>query len=107
MTPDWLPPELHRRVKEGDFGNAGFIGIKELRVRLAEVLSRVAYGDQQVVVYRHHKPLAAIVPLHDLQACQAVEDHSYAEQLQQLVTDDDFEEPGVPLDEVTAKYGAW
>ncbi|MFA4965961.1 MAG: type II toxin-antitoxin system prevent-host-death family antitoxin [Thermoleophilia bacterium] len=106
MTPGWLPPELHRRVEERDFGSARRISVKELRARLSEVLSRVAYGDQQVVVCRHRSPLAAIVPLHDLQACQAVEDHSYAEEMQRLMTDDD-EEPYVPLDDVTAKYGAW
>lgn len=107
MTPKWLPPELHRRVKEGDFGNADFVTVHELRAGLAEILNRVAYHDEQIIVRRHRKPLAAIVPIYDLQACQAVEDHSYALELEALVTDDDFEEPGVPLDEVTAKYGAW
>jgi prevent-host-death family protein len=107
MTPPWLPQELHRRVEERDFGAASFVTVHELRAGLAEILNRVAYRDEQIVVRRHRKPLVAIVPIYDLQACQAVEDHSYAVELEAPVTDDDFEEPGVPLDEVTAKYGAW
>ena len=34
---------------------------EELRVNLSEVLARVAYGSEQVVVTRHDKPFAAIV----------------------------------------------
>lgn len=38
----------------------------EARKNLAEILNRVAYGKERVVVTRHGKELAAIVPVEEL-----------------------------------------
>jgi len=75
MAPEW---DYDRRVKEGDFGDASFVTTKELRANLAEILNRVAFGGEQIVVKRHGKPFVAIVATYDLQACQALEDHNDA-----------------------------
>ena len=75
MAPEW---DYDRRRAEGDFGDATFVTTKELRANLAEVLNRVAYGGEQIVVKRHGKPFVAIVATYDLQACQALEDYSDA-----------------------------
>ena len=37
------------------------------REEFAEVLNRVAYGKERIVLHRHGKPLVAIIPVEDLQ----------------------------------------
>ena len=61
--PIW---DYDRRVKEGDFGDADFVTTHELRANLAEVLNRVGFGGEQIVVKRHGKPFVAIVATYDL-----------------------------------------
>lgn len=97
--------DYDRRVKEGDFGDAGFVTTKELRAGLAEILNRVAYGGDQVVVTRHGKPFVAIVATYDLQACQALEDHNDAIEIQKAIDSGELDEPGITLDEFVEKYG--
>lgn len=71
MVSTW---DYQQRVDDGDFGDATFVSTKQLRESLAEILNRVAYGGEQVVVTRHGRPFVAIVATYDLQACQALED---------------------------------
>jgi prevent-host-death family protein len=40
------------------------------REEFAEVLNRVAYGKERIVLHRHGKPLVAIIPMEDLQLLQ-------------------------------------
>ena len=79
MATEW---DYDRRVKEGDFGDANFVTTKELRANLAEIVNRVAFGGEQIVVKRHGKPLIAIVATYDLQACQALEDYNDVQELE-------------------------
>ena len=102
MTPEW---DYDQRVKEGDFGDAAFVTTKELRANLAEVLNRVAFGGEQIVIKRHGKPFVAIVATYDLQACQALEDYSDVKELERMKASGELDEPGIPLDEIIAKYG--
>ena len=46
----------------------------ELREHLAEALNRAAYGQERIIVTRHGKALAAIVPLSDLEELERLED---------------------------------
>lgn len=46
----------------------------EFRQGVSAVLSRVEYGGERVAVTRHGKPVAAMVPLEDLEALEALED---------------------------------
>ena len=110
MTPPW---DLRRRVDERDFGDAESVTVKDLRSDLAEILNRVAYGGAQVVVRRHGKPLVAIVPTYDLQACQALEAQSASkvEELRRLagsgseIGGAEMDEDSEAWDEVTDRYG--
>jgi len=101
MAPKW---DYDRRVKEGDFGDASFVTAKELRANLAEVVNRVAFGGEQIVVKRHGKPLIAIVATYDLQACQALEDYGDAEDWERMEASGELDGPGIPLDEVVKKH---
>lgn len=102
MTPEW---DYDQRVKEGDFGDAVFITTKELRAGLAEILNRVAYGGDQVVVTRHGKPFVAIVATYDLQACQALEDYSDVKELERMKASGELDEPGIPWEQVKSDLG--
>jgi prevent-host-death family protein len=46
----------------------------ELRENGSEILNRVAYGDEEIVLTRRGKPLAAIVSLAALEALRQLED---------------------------------
>lgn len=102
MTIEW---DYDRRRDEGDFGDAGFVTTKELRTNLAEILNRVAFGGDQIVVKRHGKPFVAIVATYDLQACQALEDYNDAKEMEQAIANGELDEPGTPLDEIVKMYG--
>lgn len=41
------------------------VGAEELRAHLSEVLSQVSYGERRVLVIRHGRPLAVILPVAD------------------------------------------
>ena len=112
MAPPW---DLRKRVDEADFGDAELVTVKDLRISLSEIINRVAYGGAQIVVRRHGKPVVAIVPTYDLQACQALaaQSASKVEELRRLAhsaggTDDgDMDEDSEAWDEVTGKYAPW
>jgi len=110
MTPPW---DLRRRVDAADFGDAESVSVNDLRIGLAEIINRVAYGGSQIVVQRHGKPVVAIVPTYDLQACQALQAHSApeVEDLRRLAnsaaeSELGMDENSMPWDEITNKYGA-
>lgn len=100
--PEW---DYERRVEEGDFGDAGMVTTKELRAGLADVLNRVGYGGEQIVVTRHGKPFVAIVATYDLQACQALEDYNDAVEWAEAEAASEFDGPGVPWDDVKKELG--
>ena len=102
MAPEW---DYDRRVKEGDFGDAKSVTTKELRANLAEILNRVAFGGEQIVVRRHGKPFVAIVATYDLQACQALEDHNDACEIAEAIKNGELDESGTPWEEVRKDLG--
>ena len=112
MDPPW---DLRRRVNEADYGDVETVTIKDLRIGLSEIINRVAYRGAQFVVRRHGRPMVAIVPLYDLQACQALEAHSSAQveeyrRLQFDVGETDgkaLDENSELWDDITDKYGPW
>lgn len=52
----------------------GVVEATDLRSELSEVLNRVAFGKERVVVTRHGKELVALVPLEDMQLLEDLED---------------------------------
>ena len=43
------------------------------RANFSEMVSRAAYGKERVVMTRHGKPVAAVIPLEDLEALERLE----------------------------------
>ena len=53
------------------------IGVTEARDQLGEMVNRVAYGDERIVLTRHGRPVAALVPiavLHDVEDAEDAAD---------------------------------
>ncbi|TAM60825.1 type II toxin-antitoxin system prevent-host-death family antitoxin [bacterium] len=50
------------------------VAATELRERASEIVSRVAYGGEEVILTRRGKAVAALVPLAALEALQRLED---------------------------------
>jgi prevent-host-death family protein len=55
------------------------VTIERARVELSDVVRRVQYAGERVVVTRRGKPTAAIVPLEDVELLQRIEDELDAE----------------------------
>ncbi len=50
------------------------LSIAEAREQFSEAINRAAYGKERIIVTRRGKPLAAIVPIEDMEAMEATED---------------------------------
>ena len=48
----------------------------QARERFSEVVSRVAYGKDRVILTRRNKPLAAVVPLEDIELLEKLEERA-------------------------------
>ena len=78
------------------------IGVTRLRDSIPEVVERVRYEGERILVERHGKPVLAIVPVEDLELLRKVED-----MLDILEADEAEAEPGpdIPLDEMKRRLG--
>lgn len=63
------------------------IPVTQARAELADLINRVVYGDERVVVTRHGKPLVALVSAADLERLDALaEAEAAGEQLPSTVS---------------------
>jgi len=54
----------------------GKISVAEARGNFSEVLGRAAFGRERIIVERRGKPIAAVVPIEDLQRLEELEDQA-------------------------------
>jgi prevent-host-death family protein len=52
------------------------LSTSQLREELSEALNRVAYGGERIVLRRHGKDVAALVPMDDLARLEEMEDRA-------------------------------
>jgi prevent-host-death family protein len=50
------------------------IAASEAREKFATILNEVAFGGERVLLHRHGKDVAAVVPIEDLELLEALED---------------------------------
>lgn len=50
------------------------VASSEVRERFTELMNRAAYAKERIVLTRHGKRLAAVVPIEDLETIEAIED---------------------------------
>jgi prevent-host-death family protein len=60
--------------KPDDQHPTGHVSVSEARQDFAELVNRAAYGGERVLVSRHGKPIAAIVPIADVAFIERMED---------------------------------
>jgi prevent-host-death family protein len=65
------------------------VTVSELRADMATAVNRVAFGKERIVVQRQGKRIAALVPIEDLEALEALEDQAWAR-----LADEAMAEPG-------------
>jgi prevent-host-death family protein len=70
------------------------------RQNFADILNRAAYGGERIVVHRRKKPVAAVVPIEDLESLEELEDRiDIAEARKRL------NEPTIPWSKVKKELG--
>lgn len=77
------------------------VNIGEVRERLADLVNRVAYSKDRIVLKRRGKDIAVIVSMEDLALLEELEDRLDAEEAQKALQE--FRESGeeaIPLDEI-------
>lgn len=72
-----------------------------VRESFAETLNRVAYQGERVVMHRRGKPVAALVPLEDLAALEALENQRDLAAARKALR----EKGSVPLEKLKAELG--
>ncbi len=77
------------------------VGVHEIRANLAEVINRVAYGGERVVLERRSKPVLALVSLQDLELLNAMEDRADVRAAKKARK----EKGGVTLEKYRKKHG--
>ncbi len=72
----------------------------EARSRFADILNRVAYGRERIVVNRDGKDVVALVPIEDLALLEEIEDRMDIEEARKALSEPG---PNVALEEVLAE----
>ncbi len=75
------------------------VGVHEIRANLAEVINRVAYGGERVILERRSKPVLALVSMQDLELLNALEDQADVKAALKARKD----KGGVPLEKIKAR----
>ncbi len=77
----------------------------EARSRFSEVVNEAAYGAQRVVLTRHGKNVAAVVPIADLELLHELERMIDVEEARKALIEATASGGGVALDKLKAKLG--
>lgn len=83
---------------------AGSITVSEARQDFADVVNRVAYGNERVTVVRRGRDLVAIVPMSDVLLLEAIEDELDLAAAREALADAD-EAPRIQWTELRARLG--
>lgn len=63
------------------------VSIADARKNLADIVNKVAYGKESVVLTRRGQDVAALVSIEELELLQQIEDHIDIEDAKQALTD--------------------
>ena len=76
------------------------IASSKARNEFADLVNRAAYAGERVIVHRHKKPVAALVPIQDLELLEQLEDRMDLEDVRQRLN-----ETTVPWSKVKKELG--
>jgi prevent-host-death family protein len=77
------------------------IGVADIRANLAEVINRVAYGGERIVLQRRGKQVLAVVPMEDLALIEELENRADIRAALKARK----EKGAVPLEKIKARLG--
>ena len=78
--------------------------ISEARGEFSDLVNRAALGGERILLTRHGKSVAAIVPVHDLELLEALEDRADLESVRAALADPANAEP-IGWDQVKSSLG--
>jgi prevent-host-death family protein len=70
------------------------------RTEFADILNRAAYAGERVILHRHKKPVAAVVPIEDLEILEQIEDRADLDEARKR-----FQEPTLPRASIKKELG--
>jgi prevent-host-death family protein len=76
------------------------ITISTARTEFADILNRAAYAGERVILHRHKKPVAAVVPIEDLEILEQIEDRSDLDEIRKRL-----KEPTIPWLKIKEELG--
>ncbi|MEC4819914.1 MAG: type II toxin-antitoxin system Phd/YefM family antitoxin [Scytonema sp. PMC 1069.18] len=65
------------------------ISASDARANFQEVINRVEYGGERILIQRHGKTAVAVIGLEDLKRLQALEDATDSDELRRAVEEND------------------
>ncbi len=93
-----------KREKNLKHYDSGSIDTSVARDSLSDTLNRVSYSKERIVIRRHGKDLAALVPIEDLMLLEALEDRMDLEEARSALAE--AEEKGtIPWEKVKQDLG--
>ena len=70
------------------------------RSEFADILNRAAYAGERVILHRHKKPVAAVVPIKDLEILEQIEDRADLDEVRKRL-----KEPTIPWSKIKKELG--
>jgi prevent-host-death family protein len=83
---------------------AGPVSVSEARETFAHLVNRVAYRHERVLVTRRGRPIAAIVPIEQVEALERMEDEFDTRMAQEALAELEHTPP-IPLEQVERELG--
>lgn len=82
------------------------VAVREARIHLAEILNRVAYRGERIVLHRRGKEAAALVPVEDLRLLEELEDRIDAQEAKTVLAEMEAKgEKPIPYEQVRRELG--
>lgn len=70
------------------------------RASFSDIVNRAAYGKERIIVHRRKKPVAAVVPIEDVELLEEIEDRIDLEEARKRLN-----EPTVPWPKIKRELG--
>lgn len=78
------------------------VSTSKARIDFAEMINQVAYGGERIVLDRHGKPIAAIIPIDDLTFLEEIENRLDIDAAKRALAESDER---IPYDRVRKELG--
>jgi prevent-host-death family protein len=82
----------------------GHVSVSEARESFADLVNRAAYRQERILIARRGKPIAAIVPIEDIEALERFEDEMDLQLARDALADPENAEL-IPWQQVEAELG--